>query len=143
MKYYIANKSFDSDKVVLPVTNIDACFGSGSFSRKWLPNELNSIIIRDPQSNGVSRYTLNENLIKMIKTKVQPALSSSRNHLPTRREESPVWALFCFIGYETASILFARHRAKHDGISDSFIIPAIKQYYLFNAKYNLLTIAEI
>ena len=38
VKYYIANKSFDSDKVVLPVTNIDAYFGSGSFSRKWLPN---------------------------------------------------------------------------------------------------------
>ena len=66
VKYYIANKPFNSDKVVLPVTNIDAYFGSGSFSRKWLPNELNAIIIRDPQSNGVSRYTLHENLIKMI-----------------------------------------------------------------------------
>ena len=71
VKYYIANKPFDSDKGVLPVTNIDAYFGSGSFSRKWLPNELNAIIIRDPQSNGVLRYTLHENLIKIIKTKVQ------------------------------------------------------------------------
>ena len=69
VKYYIANKPFDSDKVVLPVTNIDAYFGSGSFSRKWLPNELNAIIIRDPQSNGVSRYALHEKLIKLISSR--------------------------------------------------------------------------
>ena len=63
IKYYIANKPNDSDKVVLPVTNIDAYFGNGNFSKKWLPKELDSFIIRDPQSNGVSRYLLHEQLI--------------------------------------------------------------------------------
>ena len=66
VKYYIANKPHDSDKVVLPVTNFDACFGNGTFSKKWLPKEFDFIITRDPQSNGVSRYTLNENLIQLI-----------------------------------------------------------------------------
>ena len=66
VKYYIANKPLDSDKVVLPVTNFDAYFGNGTFSKKWLPKELDSVIIRDPQSNGVSRYMLHENLIKLI-----------------------------------------------------------------------------
>ena len=66
VKYYIANKPLDTDKVVLPVTNFDAYFGNGTFSKKWLPKEFDSIIIRDPQSNGVSRYTLHENLIKLI-----------------------------------------------------------------------------
>ena len=66
IKYYIANKPDDSDKVVLPSTNIDAYFGNGNFSKKWLPRELDSVIIRDPQSNGVSRYTLHENLISLI-----------------------------------------------------------------------------
>ena len=66
VKYYIANKPIDNDKVVLPVTNFDAYFGNGTFSKKWLPKEFDSIIIRDPQSNGVSRYMLHENLIKLI-----------------------------------------------------------------------------
>ena len=66
IKYYIANKPDDSDKVVLPSTNIDAYFGNGNFSKKWLPKELDSVIIRDPQSNGVSRYTLHEKLIQIL-----------------------------------------------------------------------------
>ena len=66
VKYYIANKPIDNDKVVLPVTNFDAYFGNGTFSKKWLPKEFDSVIIRDPQSNGVSRYMLHENLIKLI-----------------------------------------------------------------------------
>lgn len=66
VKYYIANKPIDSDKVVLPVTNFDAYFGNGTFSKKWLPKEFDYIITRDPQSNGVSRYTLHDNLIKLI-----------------------------------------------------------------------------
>ena len=66
VKYYIANKPLDNDKVVLPVTNFDACFGNGTFSKKWLPKEFDDIIIRAPQSNGVSRYMLHENLIKLI-----------------------------------------------------------------------------
>ena len=66
VKYYFANKPHDSDKVVLPVTNFDASFGNGIFSKKWLPKEFDAVIIRDPQSNGVSRYMLHDNLIKLI-----------------------------------------------------------------------------
>ena len=66
VRYYIANKPIDTDKVVLPVTNFDAYFGNGTFSKKWLPKEFDSVIIRDPQSNGVSRYMLHVNLIKLI-----------------------------------------------------------------------------
>ncbi len=66
VKYYIANKPLDNNKVVLPVTNFDAYFGNGIFSKKWLQKEFDSVIIRDPQSNGVSRYILHENLIKLI-----------------------------------------------------------------------------
>ena len=66
VKYYIANKPIDNDKVVLPVTNFDAYFGNGTFSKKWLPKEFDDIITRDSQSNGVSRYMLHENLIKLI-----------------------------------------------------------------------------
>ena len=66
VKYYIVNKPDDTDKVVLPITNIDAYFGNGNFSKKWLPKELDSVIIRDPQSNGVSRYTLHEKLIQIL-----------------------------------------------------------------------------
>ena len=66
VKYYIANKPIDNDKVVLPVTNFDAYFGNGTFSKKWLPKEFDSVIIRDPQSNGVSRYMLHEKLIKLV-----------------------------------------------------------------------------
>ena len=66
VKNNIANKPIDNDKVVLPVTNFDAYFGNGTFSKKWLPKEFDDIIIRDPQSNGVSRYMLHENLIKLI-----------------------------------------------------------------------------
>ena len=66
VKYFIANKPHDSDKVVLPVTSFDAYFGSGTFSKKWLPKEFDYIITRDPQNNGVSRYMLYENLIKLV-----------------------------------------------------------------------------
>ena len=66
VKYFLANKPIDTDKIVLPVTNFDACFGNGTFSKKWLPKEFDDIITRDPQSNGVSRYMLHENLIKLI-----------------------------------------------------------------------------
>ena len=34
VKYYIVNKPDDSDAIVLPVTNFDACFGNGTFSKK-------------------------------------------------------------------------------------------------------------
>ena len=102
IKYYIANKPDDSDKVVLPSTNIDAYFGNGNFSKKWLPKELDSVIIRDPQSNGVSRYTLHENLISLIYPKVQQnnsaALSSFPETPPTNRYKSPVWALLGEVG---------------------------------------------
>ena len=66
VKYFIVNKPDDTEKVILPVTNIDAYFGNGNFSKKWLPKELDSVIIRDPQSNGVSRYSLHKKLIRLL-----------------------------------------------------------------------------
>ena len=35
-KYYIANKQDNTDWVILPVTNFDACFGTTAFGRRYL-----------------------------------------------------------------------------------------------------------
>lgn len=54
-RYYLANKPEDSDWVVVPVTNFDACFGTTSFSRKWLAKLPESIITCE-NGYGVCRY---------------------------------------------------------------------------------------
>ena len=54
--YYKANRPEDSDWVVLPVTNFDACFGGSGFSRKYLSKIPQEPIQREKQSYGVSRY---------------------------------------------------------------------------------------
>lgn len=56
LAYYIANKPEDSEWVVLPVTNLDAYFGSTMFSRKWLPAIPESIIVRERERMGVARF---------------------------------------------------------------------------------------
>lgn len=56
-KYYLANKSEDSDWVVLPVTNFDAYFGTTSFSHKWLAKLPESILLRG-NGFGVCRYRI-------------------------------------------------------------------------------------
>lgn len=56
-KYYIVNKSEDSDWVVLPVTNFDAYFGTTSFSRKWLAKLPEGVLVRE-NAFGVCRYRM-------------------------------------------------------------------------------------
>ena len=57
--YYRANKSENSDWVVLPVSNFDAYFGTTSFGRKWLNQIPENIMERQKQSFGVCRYKIN------------------------------------------------------------------------------------
>lgn len=59
VKYYISYKPEDSDWVVLPVTNVDAYFGSTNFSKKWLNKMPERLIIRQKQGFGVCRYMVN------------------------------------------------------------------------------------
>lgn len=66
VKYHIANKPVDSDKVVLLVVSFDAFFGNSSFSKKQLPKIPDTIIKRDKTSYGVSRYELGEGIYKLI-----------------------------------------------------------------------------
>ena len=56
--YCIANKPYDSDYVILPVSNFDAYFGSTSFSHKWLNLFPDTLLERDKQSFGVCRVKL-------------------------------------------------------------------------------------
>lgn len=62
--YYKANKPEDSDWLVLPVTNFDACFGSSSFSRKYLSKIPKKLMQREKQSYGVSRYKVDLDLLQ-------------------------------------------------------------------------------
>ena len=56
VQYYFANKPDDSEWVVLPTANFDMYFGNTNFSKKWLKQIPDSIIIRDTFSFGVGRY---------------------------------------------------------------------------------------
>lgn len=53
--YYIANRTEDSDWVVLPVANFDCWFGDTNFGRKYL-SQIPEEIIQRGSSFGVSRY---------------------------------------------------------------------------------------
>lgn len=54
VEYCLANKPPDSEWVVLPVANLDAYFGTSSFSRKWLKLIPEDILLRE-WSCGVCR----------------------------------------------------------------------------------------
>lgn len=54
--YYIQNKQPDSDWVILPASNFDAYFGTTTFSRKILNTIPKTILFRDRQVCGLSRY---------------------------------------------------------------------------------------
>lgn len=54
--YYILNKQPDNDWVVLPTSNFDAYFGTTTFSHKKLNTIPQSIIFRDRQICGLTRY---------------------------------------------------------------------------------------
>lgn len=57
--YYLANRSEDSNWVVLPVTNFDCYFGNTNFGRKYL-NQLPQEVIERGSSFGISRYRVRE-----------------------------------------------------------------------------------
>ena len=54
--YYIQNKQPDSDWVILPASNFDAYFGTTTFSHKKLKTIPQTIIFRDQQVCGLTRY---------------------------------------------------------------------------------------
>ena len=54
--YYIQNKQPDSDWVILPASNFDAYFGTTTFSRKILNTIPKTILFRDRQVCGLTRY---------------------------------------------------------------------------------------
>lgn len=56
LEYYIANKPTDSDWCVLPVTNIEAYFGSSSLNRVYLKELNSSFMMRKENAGGVSIY---------------------------------------------------------------------------------------
>ena len=66
VKYYIANKPYDTDWVVLPVSNFDAYFGTTAFSRKWLAMIPETVIERQKQRLGVCRYRLGAGISEMV-----------------------------------------------------------------------------
>lgn len=55
IRYYLANKPYDTDWVVLPVANFDAYYGNNNLSKKWLAKIPKSIMIRENR-HGISRY---------------------------------------------------------------------------------------
>lgn len=67
VKYYLANRSEDSDWVVLPVANFDAYYGTTSFGRKWLAEIPDDILIRS-HSASVSRFKLGKTVAEMIES---------------------------------------------------------------------------
>lgn len=56
-KFYLANKPYDSEWVILPVENFNAYYGTTSFDRKWLPDFPESILVREEYS-GVCRFKM-------------------------------------------------------------------------------------
>ena len=54
--YHIQNKQPDSDWVILPASNFDAYFGTTTFSRKILSTIPKTILFRDRQVCGLTRY---------------------------------------------------------------------------------------
>lgn len=54
--YYILNKQPDNEWVVLPASNFDAYFGTTTFSHKKLNTIPQTIIFRDRQVCGLTRY---------------------------------------------------------------------------------------
>lgn len=47
VRYYLAHRQPDTDWVVLPVANLDAFFGTTSFSHTWLKELPEELILRD------------------------------------------------------------------------------------------------
>lgn len=56
--YYEANKSNDSEWVVLPVASFDCYYGNTNFSKKWLAKIPDAVLTREV-SSGVCRIKVN------------------------------------------------------------------------------------
>ena len=54
IRYYLANKSDDTDWLVLPVANFDAYFGNNNLSKKWLA-KIPRIILQREDKHGICR----------------------------------------------------------------------------------------
>ncbi|MGI5933719.1 MAG: hypothetical protein ACOX7A_02840 [Lawsonibacter sp.] len=63
VSYYYANKTEDSDWVVLPVANFDAYFGTTSFGRKYLKQIPETILERSETGFGLCRYRLGKAIV--------------------------------------------------------------------------------
>lgn len=61
--YYILNKQPDNDWVVLPASNFDAYFGTTTFSHKVLNTIPQTILFRDRQVCGLTRYKVMPELL--------------------------------------------------------------------------------
>jgi hypothetical protein len=58
-KYYISNKTDDSDYVILPQQNVNAFFGSTAFSQKWI-FALTGTMLERKTGDGVSKFRMIE-----------------------------------------------------------------------------------
>lgn len=58
VQYYLAHMQESSEWVVLPVVNFDAYFGSTSFSRRWLNELPEDVILRDRKRQDPCRYSV-------------------------------------------------------------------------------------
>jgi hypothetical protein len=61
VRYYLAHRQPDTDWVVLPVANLDAYFGTTSFSHTWLKALPEEVILRDRKRKDPCRYLVPEN----------------------------------------------------------------------------------
>ena len=61
VRYYLAHRQPDTDWVVLPVANLDAFFGTTSFSHTWLKELPEEVILRDRKRKDPCRYLVPEN----------------------------------------------------------------------------------
>ena len=58
-EYYIANKPYDSDWCVLPVTNIEAYLGSSALGKQYMTKIPAEFLQKKETSYGVGAYKVN------------------------------------------------------------------------------------
>ena len=66
VRYYLAHRQPDTDWVVLPVVNLDAFFGTTSFSHTWLKELPEEVILRDRKRKDPCRYLVHEEFLRNI-----------------------------------------------------------------------------
>lgn len=63
VRYYLAHRQPDTEWVVLPVANLDAYFGTTSFSHTWLKELPEEVILRDRKRKDPCRYLVHEEFL--------------------------------------------------------------------------------